>query len=89
MDEVAAVSKVKILLSQHIGAAACASVHVGDLVKRGQMIAHPAQGLSVGIHASMHGVVSAVTQKYIILENGDNKQKGSTQNDESNRNGGI
>ncbi len=89
MDEVAAVSKVKILLSQHIGAAACASVHVGDLVKRGQMIAHPAQGLSVGIHASMDGVVSAVTQKYIILENGDNKQKGSTQNDESNRNGGI
>lgn len=81
LDEVAAVSKVKILLSQHIGAPASASVHVGDTVQTGQMIAHPAQGLSVGIHASIDGVVSAVTQKYIIIENGDNKQKGSAQNE--------
>ncbi len=80
-DEVAAVSKVKLLLSQHIGAPASASVHVGDTVQTGQMIAHPAQGLSVGIHASIDGVVSAVTQKYIIIENGDNKQKGSAQNE--------
>ncbi len=81
LDEVAAVSKVKLLLSQHIGAPASASVHVGDTVQTGQMIAHPAQGLSVGIHASIDGVVSAVTQKYIIIENGDNKQKGSAQNE--------
>lgn len=81
LDETAAVSKVKILLSQHIGAPASASVHAGDTVQTGQLIAHPAQGLSVGIHASIDGVVSEVTQKYIIIENGDNKQKGSAHNE--------
>ncbi len=37
----------KILLSQHIGAPAQAIVKVGDMVTEGQMIAQPAQGLSV------------------------------------------
>ncbi len=43
------VRKVKILLSQHIGAPASAIIKVGDKVSRGQMIAEPAKGLSVGI----------------------------------------
>lgn len=70
-------TKVKILLSQHIGAPALAVVSQGDEVKKGQMIAKPAPGLSVGIHASIDGVVSAVTEKYIVIE----QQKGCAQNE--------
>ncbi len=62
------VRKVKILLSQHIGAPASAIVKVGDKVSRGQMIAEPAKGLSVGIHASIDGTVSEVSDKYVIIE---------------------
>ena len=62
------VRKVKILLSQHIGAPASAIVKVGDKVSRGQMIAEPAKGLSVGIHASIGGTVSEVSDKYVIIE---------------------
>ena len=54
-------------LSQHIGAPAQAIVKTGDQVTRGQMIAQPAQGLSVGIHASVSGKVTEVTDRYIII----------------------
>ena len=39
----------------------------GDRVLAGQMVAVPGNGLSVGIHASMDGVVQDVTDKYIIF----------------------
>ena len=61
------VAKVKLLLSQHIGAPAQALVKVGDEVTRGQMIARPADGLSVAIHASICGKVTEVTDRHIIL----------------------
>lgn len=67
-ESVVPVSKVKIMLSQHIGAPAAAIVKQGDKVTKGQMIAEPAKGLSVGIHASIDGVVSEVTDKYVIIE---------------------
>ena len=67
-ESVVPVSKVKIMLSQHIGAPAAAIVKQGDKVAKGQMIAEPAKGLSVGIHASIDGVVSEVTDKYVIIE---------------------
>ena len=68
MDEtLVAVPKVKILLSQHIGAPAKAIVKVGDEVTRGQMIAEPAQGLSVGIHATICGKVTEVTDRHIVI----------------------
>ncbi len=54
-------------MSQHIGAPAQAVVIAGDEVTRGQMIAQPAQGLSVGIHASVSGKVTEVTDRYIII----------------------
>ncbi len=59
--------KVTILLSQHIGAPAHSIVSPGEQVKRGQMIAEPAQGLSVGIHASIDGKVTEVTERHIII----------------------
>jgi Predicted NADH:ubiquinone oxidoreductase, subunit RnfC len=62
------VKRVKILLSQHIGAPACPVVKLGDNVVKGQLIAKPAKGLSVGIHASLNGVISEVKEKYIVIE---------------------
>lgn len=68
MDEtLVEVSKVKVLLSQHIGAPAQAIVKAGDEVTRGQMIAAPANGLSVGIHATIDGKVTEVTDRHIII----------------------
>ena len=66
-EDLVQVKKVKILLSQHIGAPAQAIVKAGDTVTRGQMIAQPAQGLSVGIHASVNGKVTEVADRYIII----------------------
>ena len=68
MDEnLTAVSKVRVLLSQHIGAPAKPVVSAGDEVVRGQMIASPGQGLSVGIHASISGRVTEVTDRHIVI----------------------
>ena len=68
MDEnLVDVSKVTILLSQHIGAPAQAIVKAGEQVTRGQMIAKPANGLSVGIHASICGKVTEVTDRHIVI----------------------
>ena len=68
MDEnLTAVSKVRVLLGQHIGAPAKPVVSAGDEVVRGQMIASPAQGLSVGIHASISGRVTEVTDRHIVI----------------------
>lgn len=67
-DEVVDMKKVRIMLSQHIGAPATAIVKVGDMVERGQMIAEPSKGLSVGIHASISGKVTEVSDKYIVIE---------------------
>jgi len=67
-DDVVDMKKVRILLSQHIGAPASAVVKVGDKVERGQMIAQPGNGLSVAIHASISGKVTEVTEKYVVIE---------------------
>lgn len=70
------VDKVKIMLSQHIGSPAVPVVKTGDFVSKGQMIAEPSKGLSVGIHASIDGIVSVVKSKYIII-----KQEGRAGNE--------
>jgi len=67
-DEVQDVKKVRILLGQHIGAPASAVVKEGDRVQTGEVIAQPGNGLSVAIHASISGVVTEVTDKYVIIE---------------------
>ncbi len=67
-DDVVDMKKVRILLSQHIGAPATAVVKVGDKVERGQMIAAPGNGLSVAIHASITGTVTEVSDKYVVIE---------------------
>ena len=67
-ESVIPVKRVKIMLSQHIGAPASCVVKPGDMVVKGQMIAEPAKGLSVGIHASVNGLVSEVNEKYVVIE---------------------
>lgn len=67
-DEVAAVKKVTVKLSQHIGAPAQPIVSKGDMVTAGQMIAKPAdKALSVAIHASITGKVVDVTPQTIVI----------------------
>lgn len=61
------IQKVKILLSQHIGAPAVPLVEKGEQVKAGQCIARPAEGLSVAIHSSVDGIVQEVTAQYIAI----------------------
>jgi len=68
LDDVQKVRKVQILLSQHIGAPAVPCVQAGDPVTAGQRIADPAAGLSVAIHASIDGRITAVTERYIQIE---------------------
>ena len=67
-DEVAAVKKVTVKLSQHIGAPAQAVVKKGDIVTAGQVIAKPAdKALSVAIHASISGRVADVNDQTIVI----------------------
>ncbi len=68
--------RVTILLSQHIGAPAKAIVKAGDEVVRGQLIAEPAKGLSVGIHASICGSVTEVTDRAIVITAKNTEEKG-------------
>lgn len=62
------VNRVKLLCSQHIGAPAIPVVSQGEAVEKGQMAARPAEGLSVAVHASISGIVTQVTEKYIMIE---------------------
>lgn len=60
--------KVKLLLSQHIGKPAAAVVKMGDTVKAGDVIAAADENaLGVNIHASINGIVTDVTEKYIVI----------------------
>ncbi len=68
-EDTVPVKKVKILCSQHIGAPAIPIVQLGDTVARGQMIARPAEGLSVAVHASIDGKIVEITEKYVIIQN--------------------
>ena len=61
------IHKVKIMLGQHIGIPAAATVKKGDTVNIGECIARPAEGLSVGIHASVDGVVQEVSGSFITI----------------------
>ena len=61
------IHKVKILLGQHIGAPAVPAVAKGTVVRKGDCIAEPAEGLSVAIHSSVDGTVQEVTDKYITI----------------------
>ena len=69
---------VTLLTAMHIGKPAVPVVKVGDHVEYRQMIAKPADGLSVGIHASICGKVTEVTATHIVIAR---KQKGRAENE--------
>jgi Na+-translocating ferredoxin:NAD+ oxidoreductase RnfC subunit len=67
-DKTPEISKVKIPLSQHIGAPAVPVVKVGDMVKRGDLIGDIPEGkLGAKIHASIDGKVTEISN-YIKIE---------------------
>ena len=66
-NKVKETSEVKILTSQHIGAAALPCVKQGDFVKTGEVVARAGDGLSVNIHSSIDGLVTDVTDKFITI----------------------
>lgn len=68
VEEGAEVKRVSIPMSQHIGAPALPVVLKGERVVRGQQIGRPAEGLSVGIHASIEGIVEKVSDKEILIK---------------------
>lgn len=68
-DALYAPDKVKLALSQHIGAPAVPIVKKGDKVKCGQLIADfRTDKLGIGIHASIDGEVSDINDKYITIK---------------------
>lgn len=69
-EEHSPVKKVRILLSQHIGAPAVPVVSVGDVVHKKDVIAKPGKGLSVAIHASIDGVVQRVEKDFVVIAAG-------------------
>lgn len=60
--------RVKLLLSQSIGAPSVAIVSKGDMVKCGEVIAKADKGLSLPVHASIDGKVLDITDKFIIID---------------------
>lgn len=68
-DELLEPKKVKILLTQHIGALVKAVVQVGDIVKAGQVIGTVnADQLGVNTHASIDGIVADVNEKFVTIK---------------------
>lgn len=66
-DTTQVTKRVRIPMSQHIGAPAKPIVAQGDKVVKGQKIGEAAEGLSVCIHCSIDGVVEKVTDKEVIV----------------------
>lgn len=68
-ENLVSASKVKIMLSQSIGAPAVACVKAGDMVSAGDVVGNFAENaLSLPVHASINGTVSEVTDKYVLVE---------------------
>ncbi len=67
-DTVVRPTKVKIALSQGIGAPAMPTINVGDKVHAGDVIAKPAENaLSLALHSSVDGKISDITDKHIVI----------------------
>lgn len=62
-------NRVKIMMSQHIGAPAVPVVKKGDIVRAGDVIGKAKENaLSVNIHASIGGKAVEVNEKYIVID---------------------
>ncbi|EDW7729368.1 cobalamin reductase PduS [Salmonella enterica] len=71
VEEEPSVKKVTLQLRQHIGASAVPTVAVGERVTRGQCVADvPPGALGTPIHASIDGIVSAISEQAITVVRG-------------------
>jgi Na+-translocating ferredoxin:NAD+ oxidoreductase RnfC subunit len=62
-------SRVELRRSQHIGVPVQPTVRVGDAVKTGDLVGEIFEGaLGAPIHASIDGVVTAITNEAIVIE---------------------
>ncbi len=70
LDEaLVAASRLKVMLSQSIGAPCVPAVSVGDAVSEGDVIgAYTPEKLGVALHAPMSGRVIEVSDKYVVIE---------------------
>lgn len=59
--------QVFIPFQQHIGKPAVAVKGIGSQVRKGELIAAAAEGLSVNIHASVDGIVTDITSKGMMI----------------------
>lgn len=68
-EELVSTKKVKIMLSQSIGAPAVPCVKVGDSVAVGDAVGNFAENaLSLPVHSSVNGVVAELTDKYVLID---------------------
>jgi Na+-translocating ferredoxin:NAD+ oxidoreductase RnfC subunit len=58
----------KIMLKQHIGAAASSLVKTGDMVTKGTLIASCGEKLGANVHSSINGKVIKITNQYIEIK---------------------
>lgn len=65
-DALPSAARVEISLTRHVGAPSVPTVKSGDVVKRGDLIAEAAEGLSVPQHATVSGRVTVARDKIII-----------------------
>ncbi|MDR7001948.1 proline reductase-associated electron transfer protein PrdC [Neobacillus niacini] len=65
-------TKIHILLKQHVGAPCQPIVNIGETVLKGQLIAIP-QGLGANIHASVSGIVKEITESEITIDMAQNQ----------------
>jgi len=62
------VDRVHVPRQPAVGAPAKLAVEEGDSVDKGQTIGRPADGLSVGLHASIPGTVTEITDDHVAIE---------------------
>lgn len=67
-ESLLAAMHVEIPLAGHIGAPSVLAVKTGDTVRKGDVIATPAEGLSLPQHASIDGTVTFADAKKVIIE---------------------
>ena len=61
--------RVKIKLKQHVGVSAQATVKIGDMVNKGDLIGDIEEGkLGAKIHASIDGNIIEVSNDYIVIQ---------------------
>jgi len=62
------ISEIKLYLSQHVGSPSVPVVRMQERVTEGQLAADICEGkLGTKIHSSINGIVSEITDSYIII----------------------